>query len=114
MVRLAAAPSFRQNVELTVSSIPKGKVMTYGQIAAICGNARAARIVGGIAHYGDINLPWQRVVNRKGGMASGYPGGRLGQKNSLELEGIKVSKDYYVDLAMYLYKPPEGYVDQGN
>lgn len=41
---------FRERVYVLVSQIPKGRVMTYGQIAATCGNPRAARIVGGIAH----------------------------------------------------------------
>ena len=79
--------------------------MTYGQIAAICGQARAARIVGGIAHYGNENLPWHRVVNKRGGLASGYPGGRLSQKSHLEAEGIVVLGDFYLDLKKYLYVP---------
>lgn len=79
--------------------------MTYGQIAGLCGNARAARIVGGIAHYGDPALPWQRVVNRSGGLASGYPGGRQAHKQVLESEGIAVSKDYHVDIKKLLWLP---------
>lgn len=42
--------SFNDRVYDLVSQIPEGKVMTYGQIAAMCGSPRAARIVGGIAH----------------------------------------------------------------
>ena len=52
--------------------------MTYGQIAALCGNPRAARVVGGVAHFGDTSIPWQRVVNKNGGLAAGYPGGKRG------------------------------------
>ncbi len=96
--------NFSQRVEFVVSNIPKGKVMTYGQIAAICGNPRAARIVGGIAHFGDDNLPWQRVVNHKGGLASGYPGGRKAHAINLTNEGIEV-RDDKVDLNKYLYMP---------
>src|SRR5579862_9473586 len=81
---------FRQRVEALVAQIPPGRVMTYGQIAALCGNARAARIVGGIAHFGDPALPWQRVVNKSGGLASGYPGGRAGHKVHLQAEGVHV------------------------
>src|SRR5476651_2559491 len=81
---------FRQRVEALVAQIPKGKVMTYGQLAALTGNARAARIVGGIAHFGDPALPWQRVVNKQGGLAAGYPGGRSGHRQALEAEGLKV------------------------
>ena len=79
--------------------------MTYGQIAALCGNAQAGRIVGGIAHFGDPDLPWQRVVNRQGGLASGYPGGKSGHKQVLEQEGIKVSDDYRVDIKELLWQP---------
>ncbi len=78
--------------------------MTYGQIAALCGNPRAARIVGGIAHFGDPKLPWQRVVNKQGGLASGYPGGKQGHKAALEAEGISVN-DYYVDVHSLIWWP---------
>lgn len=96
---------FKQRVEAVVAQIPKGRVMTYGQLAALCGNPLAARIVGGIAHFGDPDLPWQRVVNKQGGLAVGYPGGRLGHKKHLEAEGIKVSDDYKVDVAGLLWQP---------
>lgn len=79
--------------------------MTYGQIAALCGNARAARIVGGIAHFGDPDLPWQRVVNRHGGLAAGYPGGRAGHKQVLQAEGIEVNDDCQVDIDKLLWRP---------
>jgi methylated-DNA-protein-cysteine methyltransferase-like protein len=97
--------SFRQRVEMVVALIPYGRLMTYGQLAALCGNARAARIVGGIAHFGDPSLPWQRVVNKQGGLALGYPGGRHGHKSALEAEGITVSKEYYVNLKELLWWP---------
>lgn len=100
---------FRERVYAIVAQIPKGRVMTYGQIAALCGNARAARIVGGVAHFGDPKLPWQRVVNRHGGLASGYPGGRAGHKQVLEAEGIVVSDDYRVDIEQLLWSPQGGY-----
>ena len=100
-----SSPLFTTLVEDVVASIPRGKVMTYGQIAAISGNPQAARIVGGIAHFGDPNLPWQRVVNKKGGLASGYPGGRQGHKIALEAEGMSVSDDLTVDIDKFLWNP---------
>ena len=103
---ISAEPDFREKVEMIVSMIPSGYVMTYGQLAALCGNARAARIVGGIAHFGNPELPWQRVVNKIGGLASGYPGGRREHKIALEAEGIEVSEDYHVDLTAILWWPP--------
>ena len=99
--------AFRERVEALVAQIPPGRVMTYGQIAALCGNARAARIVGGIAHFGDPDLPWQRVVNKSGGLASGYPGGRAGHGQVLEAEGVKVSDDFKVDVNVLLFWPPQ-------
>lgn len=96
---------FRQRVEAIVAQIPKGRVMTYGQLAALCGNARAARIVGGIAHFGNPELPWQRVVNKSGGLASGYPGGRSGHKQVLEGEGVAVGDDFKVDVGRLIWQP---------
>lgn len=100
-----AVTDFKIQVESLVSQIPKGKIMTYGQIAALCGKPRAARIVGGIAHFGDPDLPWQRVVNRHGGLASGYPGGRQGHKQVLEAEGVKINKDDRVDINQLIWWP---------
>lgn len=97
--------NFSQRVIEVVRQIPPGRVMAYGQIAALCGNAGAARIVGGIAHYGDPELPWHRVVNKSGGLASGYPGGREAHKKHLESEGVSVSKDYTIEMQQYIWSP---------
>lgn len=96
---------FAKRVNHLVAQIPAGRVMTYGQIAGICGNARAARIVGGIAHYGNPRLPWQRVVNKTGGLAAGYPGGRKSHKEALEAEGVLVNEDCRVDIQSLLWSP---------
>lgn len=98
-------PSFRDRVEMIVAQIPRGRVMTYGQLAALCGNARAARIVGGIAHFGDPDLPWQRVVNKRGGLATGYPGGRRAHQQVLEQEGIAVDDQGRVNVQELLWWP---------
>ena len=100
----AVEPGFKARVEAIVAQIPKGRVMTYGQLAALCGNARAARIVGGVAHFGDPDLPWQRVVNKQGGLAAGYPGGRDGHRQVLEAEGYKVT-DEKVDVVKLIWWP---------
>ncbi len=78
--------------------------MYYGQLAALCGSPRAARIVGGIAHNADPSLPWQRVVNKQGGLAVGYPGGVEGHKKHLEQEGVKVV-DYKVNIEELRWNP---------
>jgi methylated-DNA-protein-cysteine methyltransferase-like protein len=96
---------FNERVYETVGQIPRGRVMTYGQIAALCGAAWAAWEVGQIAHTGPSDLPWQRVVNKSGGLARGYPGGMGGHKAALEKEGVKVSEDYKVDIKSLLWNP---------
>lgn len=96
---------FKQRVEAVVAQIPSGRVMTYGQLAALCGNARAARIVGGIAHFGDPALPWQRVVNKQGGLATGYPGGRRAHQQVLAQEGITVNDKGQVNVRELIWWP---------
>jgi methylated-DNA-protein-cysteine methyltransferase related protein len=97
--------NFKEQVYEVVAQIPRGKVMTYGQIATLCGRPRAARIVGGVAHYGDLSLPWQRVVKKDGSLAEGYPGGTEGHKAALESEGIEVNQHYQVDVKSLLWRP---------
>lgn len=106
MPRVDAA--FKQQVYDLVAQIPQGRVMTYGQIAALCGAAWAAWEVGQIAHTGPSNLPWQRVVNKQGGLAAGWPnGGRAAHAAMLIADGIDVSDDYKVDVAKLLWKPDQ-------
>lgn len=80
--------NFRQEIERLMSQVPRGRVTTYGDLAALAGNPRASRIVGGIAHFGDARLPWHRLVNRFGGLASGFHGGRDAQEQILASEGV--------------------------
>ena len=98
---------FATRVHVLVDSIPSGRVMTYGQIAAICGYAFAAWEVGQIAHVGPSHLPWQRVVNKQGGMARGlHPGGPQGQRVLLEKEGIVFDDAGKIfNLTEYLWRP---------
>lgn len=96
---------FKRRVQSVVAQIPNGRVMTYGQLAALCGSPLAARIVGGIAHFGDPDMPWQRVVNKHGGLAVGYPGGKAAHKKHLEKEGVKVTEDFEVDIKCLLWQP---------
>jgi len=96
---------FKARVLKLVAQIPEGKLMTYGQIAGLAGAAWAAWEVGQIAHFGDPKFPWQRVVNKKGGLANGYPGGRAGHAHDLEAEGIKIVDEQVVDLESLLWWP---------
>jgi methylated-DNA-protein-cysteine methyltransferase-like protein len=99
---------FRDRVCSIVAQIPKGRVMTYGQVAAAAGAAWAAWEVGQIAHNGPQELPWQRVVNRNGGLARGYTsGGFEAHKRDLEAEGVRIDEDFRVmDFKELLWQPP--------
>ena len=87
---------FRSEIEALIARVPAGKVTTYGDLAALAGHPYAARIVGGMAHYGDSELPWHRLVNRFGGLASGYHGGREAQAEHLAAEGATCT-DFIID-----------------
>ncbi len=89
-----------------LTTIPKGKVVTYGQIAEYLGNKHLARAVGNVLHKnpdGD-KYPCYKVVNSKGQLSAAYAfGGIEEQKSRLKADGIEVT-DYIVDLEKYLYK----------
>ena len=76
-------------------------------MAAMAGAAWAAWEVGQIAHTGPADLPWQRVINKSGGLARGYPGGFESHKQALEAEGIEVSADFRVNIQKLLWTPPK-------
>jgi methylated-DNA-protein-cysteine methyltransferase related protein len=97
----------RDRVYAILRCVPRGRVVTYGQLALLAGFPRAARQIGWIAHAGSPPLPWQRVVNRFGGLATGYTGGRRGHKRDLEDDGVRVRADFTVDLARYQWWPDE-------
>ena len=94
---------FTEAVLDIIKSIPKGKVMTYGQIAAVAGNPRGARQVSRILHSMSMNhgLPWHRVINSKGGISLTGEGG-FAQETLLSQEGIVV-KNKKLDLRKYQY-----------
>lgn len=97
---------FKERVFALVAQIPAGKFMTYGQIAALCGEPRAAWEVGQVAHNGPTDLPWQRVVNKQGGLAVGWPGGgQAAHRAVLEAEGVVVDEAYRVDIARLQWWP---------
>ncbi len=87
-------------------TIPKGKVVTYKQIAEYLGNANLARVVGNILHKNpdENKYPCYKAVNSKGKLASSFAfGGIEKQKEKLEKEGIEVI-NYTVNLEKYQYK----------
>ena len=104
----SSSTSLRDRVYDLVRQLPADKVATYGDLAAMAGSPRAARIVGGIAHQGPEDLPWHRLVNAEGGLAIGYPGGQEAQRQLLEQDGIECSDEYRVkDFGERRWRPQE-------
>ena len=86
----------REKVYQLMGKLPLDRVTTYGDLAAMAGSPRAARIVGGIAHTGPEELPWHRLVNAQGGLAVGYPGGQVVQRQLLAQDGIECDEEWHV------------------
>ena len=91
-----------------LQSIPKGKVVTYSQIAEELGNKNLSRVIGNILHINPdpIKYPCYKVVNYKGELSKNFGDGGINiQKERLEKDGIIVN-NYKVDLKIYQYKKP--------
>ncbi len=97
---------FTKQIIQIIKSIPKGKVLTYGLIAKLAGNPRAARQVSWILHSSSkkYNLPWHRVISSNGKISLKSIEDRQYQKNLLEQEGVKFLDEFKVDLENYLWK----------
>jgi len=90
-----------------VSRIPRGRVATYGQIAAIAGIPGGARQVGyALAALDDTRVPWHRVVNHKGGISSrAEPSFEALQRQLLAREGVRLDAAGRVSLARFRWLP---------
>jgi len=89
-----------------VRQIPRGKVMTYGQIAEILGEGYTARTVGYIMKLSPPDVPWHRVINAKGGCSTGKLTIPINlQQKLLEQEGIQFNKKGFCDLSKYKWIP---------
>jgi methylated-DNA-protein-cysteine methyltransferase-like protein len=109
--RRAALPVFVRAVYALVRAVPRGTVVTYGQVAAILGHPRAARAVGtALSHLpGPLGriVPWQRVINANGRISIRGDVQRPDlQRQLLELEGI-VFRGGCVDLRTYRWAGPK-------
>lgn len=109
-MKLVDDTTYRERVYELVRSIPKGRVMTYGQIAEILGEGYTPRTVGYVMHGADSEkVPWQRVINSQGACSTGKMTMPLNlQQSILESEGIVFSEKGRCDLKIYGWYP-EGF-----
>ena len=105
---MPTASSSYLKIYAAVSRIPKGRVATYGQIAALAGLPRQARLVGYAMHAlpADSDVPWHRVVNAAGKVSIRSDG--MGhdelQAQLLRREGVRFV-DGAIPLATFRWKP---------
>ncbi len=100
--------NYRERVFEIVRRIPKGRVMTYGQLAALLGESYTARTVGYVMSAADDTVPWQRVINAQGKCSTGrvvLPPDL--QQRMLEAEGVVFDAKDRCDLERYRWTPEE-------
>lgn len=87
-----------------IRSIPSGSVMTYGDVGTVVGCP--ARVVGYALHYlmhtRHADVPWQRVINRRGGISTSG----VAQRELLEQEGVLFDTNGLIDLQRYSWRIP--------
>jgi methylated-DNA-protein-cysteine methyltransferase-like protein len=98
---------YRERVYKIVRCIPRGKVMTYGQIAYMLGEGYTPRTVGFVMHgANEQETPWHRVINSQGRCSTArvvLPSDK--QQRMLESEGVKFDDGGRCDLETYLWQP---------
>jgi len=107
-------PRFFTHVYRLVAQVPKGKVVTYGQVAALLGAPRAARAVGTALRYLPQPLartvPWQRVINSSGGISIRGDVIRVEEQRwLLETEGVEFDRSGKVNLKKYRWSGPKNW-----
>ncbi len=106
--RFDVPANFYEAVYRLVVRIPRGRVMTYGQIAAILGSPRAARAVGYAMRACPDGLPWQRVINGKGQISGRSEVERpIVQRLLLEKEGVRFDRTETCDLGRLQWEPKD-------
>ncbi len=101
------ATLFHQSAIKIIKRIPKGKVATYGQIAALSGSPQAARQIVRILHSSSRKekLPWHRVINKSGKISLKPGEGYEEQKGLLLNEGVTFNVDDSINLDKHLWTP---------
>jgi methylated-DNA-protein-cysteine methyltransferase-like protein len=103
---------FKDKVIQVVSAVPRGKVVSYGQVALYIGVPRAARQVGWTLNRmedpssGSGQVPWWRVINNQGRISiKGSKFSAVEQRELLQTEGVKVDSDFNLDIKKYRFIP---------
>lgn len=109
--RRRAPPPFYSAVYELVRRVPRGRVVTYGQVAVLLSAPSAARAVGYALHAldGSEGVPWWRVINARGAISLKGRGSAADlQRALLEAEGVVFGNDDRTDLRAFRWWPGEG------
>ena len=105
--RANGVPGAYDRIYAVVRRIPRGRVATYGQVAAVAGLAGRARQVGYALHAlpsGSV-VPWHRVINSAGRVSLPPDSGGLDQQFRLLAEGVEVTMGGRISLSRFQWKP---------
>jgi len=99
------ADDFCLSIKRVLHKIPRGRVATYGLIAAMAGNPRGARQVVRVLHSSaeKEKLPWHRVINAQGRISLPHGAGYELQKALLKREGVRFDRTDKVDFDKFLW-----------
>ncbi|HUT98824.1 MAG TPA: MGMT family protein [bacterium] len=102
-----AKTDFTRRALALIRAVPRGRVATYGQIADLAGNPRAARQVVRLLHSSSEteSLPWHRVVNGRGTISLPPGRGYEEQRAMLAAEGVIFDDRGRIDLKRFLWTP---------
>lgn len=101
---VAPTSTFHARVYAVIRSVPRGKIVSYGGVAAILGQPRAARGVGRALSElpANTDVPWWRVVNRNGEISiRGAMHGAIIQRKMLEREGVRFDRRGRIDWSIH-------------
>lgn len=103
---MVSRKSTHARILAVVRRIPRGRVATYGQVAALAGFPRQPRLAGyALRHAGD-GTPWHRVVNAQGRISPrADPDGIPRQRTLLKAEGVRFDTGGRIDLRRYQWRP---------
>ncbi len=89
-----------------VRRIPRGRVATYGQVAALAGFARQPRLAGYALRHADDTVPWHRVINAQGRISGrADPDAIPRQRGLLLAEGVVFGAGGAIDLRRFQWRP---------
>lgn len=98
-----------ERIRRVVTKIPRGRVITYGDVAQAAGMPRAARVVGYAMRALGAQVPWQRVLGRRNASCAHItlrePRARTEQRRLLEQEGVLFDAQGAVRLAEFGWLP---------